>query len=281
VLRHQGIFSAGWDDRRFMSTRKTSAKMTLLERRDTADGTIQILRDWLDGSTIYYQGIGIQSRGDAQGETLLGYGRMICCLAIAAAARSALVIGCAGGTIATSLHRRGIETVAIDTNPHAFALASRYFSLPPELETHVADGRTFLERSPRNWDVVILDAYNDTSIPTHLATAAFFRLASTRLSDTGLIIVNVVTQSARDRHADRIASAMNEAGLRVRLFDDTDDKGGNCLVVGGDTLLERRRLSRDDGALRQAASLFRSRPAVQCAATQDWFDGSPRLTGKR
>lgn len=253
----------------------------MLERRDTADGTIQILRDRLDGSTIYYQGIGVQSRGDTQGETVLGYGRMICCLAIAAAARSALVIGCAGGTIATSLHRRGIQTVAIDTNPHAFALASRYFNLPPDLETHVADGRVFLERSTRNWDVVILDAYNDTSIPTHLSTAAFFRLVSSRLSETGLFIVNVVTQSARDRHADRIASTMIEAGLRIRLFDDTDEKGGNCLVVGGDRVLERRRLSRDDGALRQAASLFRSRPAVPCAATQDWLDRNPRLASKR
>jgi predicted membrane-bound spermidine synthase len=264
-----------------MSTRKTSAKMTLLERRDTAEGTIRILRDRKDGSIIYYQGIGVQSRGDAQGETLLDYGRMICCLAIAAAARSALVIGCAGGTIATSLHRRGMETVAIDTNPHAFALASRYFNLPPELETHVADGRAFLEGSPRQWDVIILDAYNATSIPTHLATTAFFRLAASRLNGTGLIVANVVTQSDRDLHADRIASAMREAGLRVRLFDDTDAKGGNCLVVGGDTVLERRRLRRDDGALRLAASLFRSRPAIECAATQDWFDHSPRVAGKR
>jgi spermidine synthase len=244
--------------------------MILLEARKTSDGTIEVMKSRTDGSVFYLQGVGIQSHADENGEALLGYGQMMCCVALAAAAKTALIIGCAGGTITTTLHRRGVRTTTLDVNHHAFDLAVRYFNMPTGLETHVADGRDFLAFDRRRWDSVIIDAYDGIKMSARLMTVDFYRLVKERLSTQGLVIVNIVLDSPSDRTADRIGSAMNDAGLPTRLFDDSGKDGGNCIIVGGAAELVESRLGAREEKLRVALETFRLRPLIRCEPFRDW-----------
>jgi spermidine synthase len=111
-------------------------------------------------------------------------------------ARDLLFVGLGGGSAQKRLWRDfpqlRIQTVELD--PVVRDVAYRYFALPhsPRLEVDVEDGRRYLARHDRRWDVIAVDAYYSDSIPFHLATREFLQLARSRLRPGGVLIANVI-----------------------------------------------------------------------------------------
>lgn len=108
------------------------------------------------------------------------------------------VIG--GGSLALSNNFRkyypnaNIETIEID--PAVTATAEAYFTTDSLVtnNTQSIDGRVFLMNSNKKYDIIFSDAYNSfISVPWHLATQEFFRLAKSRLSDDGAFAINIVS----------------------------------------------------------------------------------------
>ncbi len=88
----------------------------------------------------------------------------------------------------------GVEIDAVDIDPHAVALGAKYFGLAPHprLRLHIADGRAWLAaRGGGRFDAVMLDAYDDESIPPALAGAGFYALVAARLAPGGVAMQNV------------------------------------------------------------------------------------------
>ena len=107
-----------------------------------------------------------------------------------------LFIGLGGGSSPKRLWRDfpnlRIQTVEID--PEVVNVAYRYFGLPrdPRLAVETDDGRRYLARTDRKWDVIAVDAYYSDSIPFHLATFEFVQLVRERLNPGGILIANVI-----------------------------------------------------------------------------------------
>jgi SAM-dependent methyltransferase len=237
--------------------------MDLLERRETEFGIIRVERRRADGSFIYMQGSGVQSWADATGESLLRYVCAACAMIEARQPANTLVIGCAGGSLPTMLHRRGIQVTTVDVNPHAFDLATRFFHLPLDVECRVADGHEFLARDERRWDVIMLDAYDGEAMPGHFMAGGFLGDAARRLGPDGWIIVNVVIETPEDAVPDDIAALMRQCGLDTRIYGDAEIFEGNCLVVGAPMAGGAAALRRLDAALRAAACPYRGRAPRQ------------------
>ena len=83
---------------------------------------------------------------------------------------------------------------AVEIDPVVVDVAYRHFDLPrdPRLTVQVLDGRRFLERDERRWDVIGIDAYFSDSIPFHLATHEFLQLVRSRLEPGGVVVANVI-----------------------------------------------------------------------------------------
>jgi len=96
--------------------------------------------------------------------------------------RHVLMIGCAGGTLATMLSRAGVRVTLVDIDPLSFEIARRYFHMPETVNCHAQDGGGFLRRTRDRYDAVILDAFMDAIIPPHLLTERFFQLVKSRLN---------------------------------------------------------------------------------------------------
>jgi spermidine synthase len=117
-------------------------------------------------------------------------------LAYRPAARDLLFVGLGGGSAHKRLWRDfpqlRIQTVEID--PVVRDVAYRYFSLPrsPRLSVDVQDGRQYLLRHERRWDVIAVDAYYSDSIPFHLATQEFLELVRSRLRPGGILVTNLI-----------------------------------------------------------------------------------------
>lgn len=233
--------------------------MELVERRETDFGVIRVKRRRADGSFVYMQGTGVQSWADATGESLLRYVRAACRMIELRQPATALVIGCAGGSLPTMLHRRGVAVTTVDINPHAFDLATRFFHLPLEVECRVGDGHEFLARDPRTWDVIMLDAYDGEAMPGHFMAGGFLADAARRLNPGGWLVINVVIETPDDAMPDDIAALMRHCRMDARIFTDAEIFEGNCLVVGAPVGGGTEALRLLDATLRADAWPYRGR----------------------
>src|SRR5690606_34870757 len=107
-----------------------------------------------------------QSSVDAKGVSLDIYIHALYGLALQRG-KKVLMIGCAGGTLATMLAREGRDVTVVDIDRAAFKLAKRYFYLPKEIPCHAGDGLRFMQKARGKFDVVIVDAFIGEAIPDH------------------------------------------------------------------------------------------------------------------
>ena len=78
--------------------------------------------------------------------------------------------------------------------------AEQYFFVEENsrLQIFVEDGRTYLAKTDKKYDLVVLDAYAKTYIPFHMMTKEYFELMSSRLSDDGIVVSNVIASLEGD-----------------------------------------------------------------------------------
>ncbi len=83
---------------------------------------------------------------------------------------------------------------AVELDPDVVEAAYRWFDLPrdPRLAVDVDDGRRWLTRHEKRWDVIVIDAFYADAIPFHLATREFLQLVRERLAPGGVVVVNVI-----------------------------------------------------------------------------------------
>ncbi|MBR6358539.1 MAG: fused MFS/spermidine synthase [Lachnospiraceae bacterium] len=151
-----------------------------------------------------------------------------------------LILGMGTGTYATQCRRyfgdMYIEGVEIDEK--ITALAHKYFELPDDIKVVTYDGRAYLSalakmkeaRKAEAFDVIMVDAYQDITIPFQMSSAEFFSLVKEMLADDGVMVVNMNMQDnsgqgINDYLSDTIASVFGEvytvnvsAGTNRELF---------------------------------------------------------------
>lgn len=205
--------------------------MILIEERSGEFGEVKILRGRADGSHAYASGGWYHSHADRNGISLASYVHAL--YGLAEHARRVLVLGCAGGTLATMFARAGRQVTAVDIDPDCFELARKFFGLPADVACHVGDGREFLVAYAESFDAIVVDAYHRHAVPEHLCSTEFFALARTRLAAHGLILLNAVLAHDLDRFADRVAASMASAGMPTRILDAAGTRDRNAIILGG------------------------------------------------
>jgi SAM-dependent methyltransferase len=207
--------------------------MITLSKTSTEFGEITIVQSRTEGSHTYWQGDWRQSEADRHGVSLATYVHAIFGMLVQTPARNILMIGCGGGTLGTMLVRAGRSVTIIDINPQSIALARQYFSLPEEAVCHVADGASFLARTPALFDAIIIDAFIEGRIPQHLRSLGFFRLVRDRLAATGCVFINVFLRHRVDPSAGVMAGRLAHAGFHARVLVSRRLIDRNAIVMGG------------------------------------------------
>lgn len=110
--------------------------------------------------------------------------------------RRVALVGLGGGTVPRRYVEDypGVQMDVAELDPAVVETARRWFDLPvgARLRVTAEDGRLFLFRSAQRYDVILLDAYLIDTIPFHLATQEFFRLAASRLTPGGVLASNII-----------------------------------------------------------------------------------------
>lgn len=111
-----------------------------------------------------------------------------------------LVLGMGTGTFAAqcAAYFPAARTEGVEIDAKITALARQYFALPAETPVTTEDGRAFLRLSDARYDVIMVDAYQDITIPFQMSTAEFFALVREHLTPGGVMVVNMNMRSGED-----------------------------------------------------------------------------------
>lgn len=140
----------------------------------------------------------------APDKLVFGYTRiMMSALFIYPKPRNILLIGLGGGTLARALGKVLPETVidTVEIDPAVARVAEQFFGYRqgPTQRLFIEDGRAFIERAHtegRQYDVIMLDAFDVDYIPAHLLTREFLRHVHAILSPNGVLVSNTFSNSA-------------------------------------------------------------------------------------
>lgn len=127
------------------------------------------------------------------GMTGLYYDTALAAPLMADQARSALILGMGTGTYARQLKRyyprMAIQGVEIDQSISNLAL--KYFDQPADIPVSTYDGRAWLAASRQRYDLIMVDAYQDITIPFQMSSTEFFSLVREHLNPGGVMVVNM------------------------------------------------------------------------------------------
>ena len=116
-------------------------------------------------------------------------------LAYASGLDDAAIIGLGGGRTAWYHHKSvpGLSMTAVELDPEVVRLGERFFKVVPEpgFDIAVMDGRVWLSKTDRTFDILLVDAYRGPFVPFHLLTTEFYELVAAHLKPGGVAVQNV------------------------------------------------------------------------------------------
>ena len=104
-----------------------------------------------------------------------------------------LILGMGSGTYARQLLRYLPDTnvSGVEIDRKITSLAHEYFQLPDQVPVTEYDGRAYLDEADRKYDVIMVDAYQDITIPFQMSSVEFFRSVKEHLKPGGVMVVNL------------------------------------------------------------------------------------------
>ena len=170
-----------------------------------------------------------------------------------------LVLGMGTGTFALQCERYfdNVTAEGVEIDDKITDLAREYFELPESIKVTTYDGRAFLQglssgnkkngSTPKLYDVIMVDAYQDITIPFQMSSVEFFSLVKENLTKDGVMVVNMNMRSDGEKGinaylSDTIASVFdNVSTVDVRfntnrvLFASDDPEYRAKLSMGLET----------------------------------------------
>ncbi len=168
----------------------------------------------------------------------------------------ACVVGLACGVGASQWHHFltplfDLHVVGAELDPEVLRLGRHYFDLPPEgsdwLRSLAVDGRSHLEWTiPTDpYQIIVVDAFaNELYVPFHLATREFFDVCRRRLTDDGLLAMNVHAYDHTAPNLEAIENTMASVFTHVVRIPHYETGGFLLLARKGSVGVDPGRLRR-------------------------------------
>jgi spermidine synthase len=120
---------------------------------------------------------------------------MIAAMALHPAPKDVLLVGLGGASIPKFIqkHFPDAKLDIVEIDPDVVKVCQEWFDFKgtPNTRVIVMDGRMYLKRSPKQYDIIMLDAYAADRIPFHMTTREFVEQAKGRLKPGGIIATNL------------------------------------------------------------------------------------------
>ncbi len=149
---------------------------------------------------------------------------------------SVLVLGMGSGTYDHQCRSyfKDLDIEGVEIDQKITDLAHQYFALPRDANVTTYDGRAYLAAVDRRYDVIMVDAYQDISIPFQMSSVEFFDMVRDHLTPGGVMVVNM---NMRTDTADGINVYLADTIASVFPVVQTIDVPGNTnrILFAGET----------------------------------------------
>jgi spermidine synthase len=134
-----------------------------------------------------------------------------------------LCIGLGVGIVPMDFAHQGARVDVVEINPAVVPVGERFFGLETnKLHLTIDDGRHFLNRCRKSYDVVVLDAFLGDSSPSHLLTREAFTAVKHVLRPGGVLVINTFgdVEPGRDFFTASLNKTLQAVFPGVRIHDD-------------------------------------------------------------
>ena len=128
-----------------------------------------------------------------------------------------LILGMGTGTFATQCDRYygNLTMEGVEIDEDITNLAKEYFHLSDNTPVYTYDGRAYLNAIDKKYDVIMVDAYQDITIPFQTSSVEFFTLVKDHLNEDGVMVVNMNMRGQKEGNinqylADTISTVFSE-----------------------------------------------------------------------
>jgi predicted membrane-bound spermidine synthase len=109
-------------------------------------------------------------------------------------------------------------------------MGRKYFQMnEPNLNVIVQDGRYYLQTTAKKYDIIGIDAYQQPYIPFQLTTTQFFQEVRSRLTPTGVAVINIGRTNTDFRLVNAMAQNMKTVFPNVYMINT--ERFSNTLVI--------------------------------------------------
>lgn len=135
--------------------------------------------------------------------------------------RSALLIGLGAASLTKFLHRHrpAARLTVVEIEPEVVDVARLHFKLPEEdarLRIVIDDGAGFVAQSRERYDLIMVDGFDENARTGLLDTLPFYLNCKAHLSETGLLVTNLLTKRRGVRASlERIEEAFDGRALAL------------------------------------------------------------------
>ena len=143
-----------------------------------------------------------------------------------------LCIGLGVGIVPMDFANHGARVDVVEINPAIVPVAARFFDLQTnKLHITIDDGRHYLNRCRKRYDVVVLDAFLGDSSPSHLLTREAFTSIRKVLRPGGTLVINSFgdLETGRDFFTASLKKTLSAVFRGVRIH--TSGNGGVFFVA--------------------------------------------------
>lgn len=104
-----------------------------------------------------------------------------------------LILGMGTGTYATQCERYfdNVDVEGVEIDEKITDLSEKYFGRKGKKKVTTYDGRAYLQAVDKKYDVIMVDAYKDITVPFQMSTVEFFTMVKEHLTKDGVMIVNL------------------------------------------------------------------------------------------
>lgn len=115
-----------------------------------------------------------------------------------------LVVGLGGGVLCRWFlrHFNGMQVDVVEPNRNVIEIARKYFALDKRIFVFECDGRSHVAKHTGKYDIIVLDAFDDTYIPADMLSIEFLQLVQKRLRPRGMFIANLWVSADLNPHED-------------------------------------------------------------------------------
>jgi len=187
--------------------------------------------------------------------------------------REALLVGLGAGSLAKFIYHQLPQTriTVVEIDPQVEIIARLHFKLPDDparLRVVIADGAEYMLENGKQFDSILVDGFDKNGRAGVLDTIPFYQACRARLTETGLMAVNLLGRSRGFAASkERIAEAFAGRSLVFPSCDSGNTiafaTGGEAVDVSLDELIRRAKQVQEITGL----NLLPTIPRLQSAGT--------------